>query len=253
MLRSSGAAETADERRSIKGSQQNSSGGRDWALAREINGVVAKPSKMKTGCMCVMLTCLEGSHQNGHPTCPTNGWWNHDGILVSLPDLVHPGAPPTLTSGGRPGHVTEAQGQMGGSMLFCVGARVVSSLQVRTRLNRVEQVSSRFETCRDVVKIQIWGNGPDKAHVSCQDPSVDREDVCDSVCHRYSPFSTRSNEAWSSSASCVLVQQPSSRLHLCTSILSVPDSDLRWGLSALAWWEGFRSVSHRVGVTPGWN
>lgn len=127
---------------------------RDWALAHKINSVIVKPSKMKTGCMCVTLTCLEGSHQNSHPTCPTNSWWNHDEILVSLClTSVHHRASTTLTSGVSPDHVTEAQGKMGGSMclLFYAGACFLS-LQVRTGLNQVVQVSSQFETCRNVVK-----------------------------------------------------------------------------------------------------
>lgn len=139
------------------------------------------------------------------------------------------------------------------------------SLQVRTGLNQVEQVSSRFETCGDVVKKMhpggsVWGNRPVKAHVSCQDPSVDGEDVCDSACHHYSPFSTWSNEAWSSSLvplAKALSSCPCSAIVMVTFARRYPfffpplTSDV--GLSALAWWEVFRSISHHVGVTPGWN
>lgn len=121
------------------------------------------------------------------------------------------------------------------------------SLQVRTGLNQVEQVSSLFETCRDVVKTHrgrsVWGNRPVKAHVSCQDPSVDREDVCDSVCHHYSPFPTWSNKAWSSSVlpvsagrSAVLLSLFSSHPHngYIWAILFVPASDLRCGLERIS-------------------
>lgn len=153
------------------------------------------------------------------------------------------------------------------SLLFYAGACCFLSLHVRAGLNQVVQVSSRFETCRNVKMHSgrsVWGNRPVKAHVSCQDPSVEGEHVCDSVCHQYFPFSTWSNEAWSSSVVSVSSGRSSVPVSLFSShhhngyiwaaisfLLPHLTSDV--GLSALAWWEVFRSISHLVGVTPGWN
>lgn len=73
-----------------------------------------------------------------------------------------------------------------------------ASAQVRNGLNKFTpgwKCSGMWEW----VLADLCGNGPVKAHVSCQDSSVDGEHVCDSVRHNFSLFSTWSNEAWSSS------------------------------------------------------
>lgn len=206
------------------------------ALAREINSVVAKPSKTKTGCMCLMLPCLEGSRQNSHPTCPTISWWNHDEILVSL----------RLTTGHQPPSRqalalimwlnTRENGRF--DALLCWSMSCFLSLQVRTGLNQVEQVSSRFETCRNVVKMDLFEvtgrlelTCPVRIHQWTEKTSVPQRVII------IPPFPLdlmRRDLQVCFLCPRVLVRPPSSRLHLSADILFFPASDLRCGLERIS-------------------